>query len=290
MELKKWHVFLSVAKYGNFTKAGEELGYTQSGITQMMKALEREVGFPLFHKTNHGIFLTSEGESLFPFIRSLIAADDALKQEISFLSGANKGTLKIATYTSCAIHWVPKIIREFEKKNPEISFEIMEGHENEIADWVMNYQADIGFTSYRKNHPVDFIPVHQDKMYAILPKNHPFTEYDEIPIEWFEGLPFIICEYTYTSDIHRILKKHHIHPDIKYTTYNDSSVLSMVEHKLGLSILPELVFRGHIGDFEVRPLKPDIYRTLGMVVHPTHDWSPAMKIFIKYAKEYLLED
>ena len=39
MDLKKWHVFLAVAKFENFTKAGEELGYTQSGITQMMKNL-----------------------------------------------------------------------------------------------------------------------------------------------------------------------------------------------------------------------------------------------------------
>ena len=50
MELRKWKVFLTVVDSGSFTKAGEGLGYTQSGITQMMKSLEQEVGFPLFHK------------------------------------------------------------------------------------------------------------------------------------------------------------------------------------------------------------------------------------------------
>lgn len=289
MDLKKWHVFLSVAKYGNFTKAGDELGYTQSGITQMMKNLEREVGFPLFHKTNHGIFLTSEGSALLPSIRELIAADESLKQEISFLKGATQGTLKIASYTSCAIHWIPKIIRDFQKNHPGILFEIMEGHENEIEDWVLNFQADIGFTSDNKIQTVEFIPVHKDPMFAILPKGHPYTKCDEVPIEAFENMPFIICEYTYTSDIHRILNQYNIHPDIKYTTYNDFCVLSMVEHNLGISILPELVLRGHTGNYEVRPLKPDIYRTLGMVIHPTHGRSPAMKIFIKYAKKHLLE-
>lgn len=288
MDLKKWHVFLSVAKYGNFTKAGDELGYTQSGITQMMKNLETEVGFPLFNKTNHGISLTSEGTTLLPSIRALIAADESLKQEISFLKGAKQGTIRIATYTSCAIHWLPAIIREFQKNNPGILFEIMEGHENEIAEWVLTYQADIGFTSYNPKHAVDFIPVHKDPMLAILPKTHPYTAYDEIPIELFEDVPFIICEHSYASDIHRILKKYHVHPDIKYTTRNDFSVLSMVEHELGISILPELILRRHTGCYEVRQLNPNTYRELGMIVRPTHDRSPAMKIFIKYAKEFLL--
>ena len=80
MDLKKWHVFLAVAKFGNFTKAGEELGYTQSGITQMMKNLEREVGFPLFNKTNHGISLSPEGNSLLTSIRNLMNMNYDIKR------------------------------------------------------------------------------------------------------------------------------------------------------------------------------------------------------------------
>lgn len=223
-----------------------------------------------------------------PSIRNLIASSESLKQEISFLKGAERGTLKIGTYTSCSIHWIPKIIREFQKNNAGILFDIIEGHENEIADWVLNYKVDIGFCSYQKNQTADFIPVHDDEMLAILPKGHPYTEYKQIPLELFQDAPFIICEYTYNTDIHQILKHYNIHPDIKYTMNNDFSILSMVEHNLGISILPELVIRGRAGNFEVRPIEPYVYRKLGMTVHPSHDWSPAMKIFIRYAKEYLL--
>ena len=88
MELRKWNVFLAVVDSGSFTKAGEGLGYTQSGITQMMKSLEQEVGFPLFHKGHHGVSLTKEGEALLPSIRNLFSANETLNQEISFLKGA----------------------------------------------------------------------------------------------------------------------------------------------------------------------------------------------------------
>ena len=66
MDTKRWKVMLAVDDYGSFTRAGEVLGYTQSGITQMMKSLEREVGFPLFVKDSHGMRLTREAQALLP--------------------------------------------------------------------------------------------------------------------------------------------------------------------------------------------------------------------------------
>ena len=54
MDIKRWKVMLAVDDYGSFTRAGEALGYTQSGVTQMMKALEKEVGFSLFIKGKKG--------------------------------------------------------------------------------------------------------------------------------------------------------------------------------------------------------------------------------------------
>ena len=145
MDIKKWKVMLAVDDYGSFTRAGEELGYTQSGITQMMKALEKEVGLPLFIKANHGVTLTSEAKSLIPSIRALLNAEEVVSQDIAFLRGAQKGTIKIGTYLSCSIHWIPKIIREFQRQYPEILFKVIEGNEVDLADWIQERRVDIGF-------------------------------------------------------------------------------------------------------------------------------------------------
>ena len=79
MDTKRWNVMLAVNDYGSFTRAGQILGYTQSGITQMMKSLEREVGFPLFVKDSHGMRLTREAQALLPHVRSLLAADEVVR-------------------------------------------------------------------------------------------------------------------------------------------------------------------------------------------------------------------
>lgn len=290
MDVKKWRVMLAVDDHGSFTRAGEELGYTQSGVTQMMKALEKEVGFSLFIKDSHGMSLTADAKALIPAVRSLLNADEVIRQEIASLKGAQIGTIKIGTYLSCSIHWIPKIIREFKETHPDIHFKIVEGVEGELADWIEERRVDIGFISYQRGQNYQFLPVMNDELFAVLPKDHPFTAYNEIPLEMFQGTPFVITEYTPGSDVHRILKQYNIHPDIRYITVNEFSSVSMVEQELGLAILPGLLLRGHSGNFETRPLVPKAYRQLGLAFSSHEELSPASREFLKYAKNFLLDD
>ena len=151
MDIKRWRVMLAVDDYGSFTRAGEELGYTQSGITQMMKALEKDVGFSLFIKGQSRNVPDSRCQSVNSCNSFLLNADEVIRQEIASLKGAQVGTIKIGTYLSCSIHWIPKIIREFKEKHPDIHFKIVEGVEGELADWIQERRVDIGFISYQRD-------------------------------------------------------------------------------------------------------------------------------------------
>ena len=180
MDIKSWKIMLAVDDYGSFTRVGAELGYTQSGITQMMKNLEKKVGFPLYIKDHHGITLTNEAKSLIPAIRTLLNADEVIHQEIAALNGAQRGTIRIGTYLSCSIHSIPKIIREFQQKHPDIIIQVIEGVEGELADWIQERRVDIGFISLQKNHKYQFLPVMNDLMYAVVPENDPLAKEEEI--------------------------------------------------------------------------------------------------------------
>ena len=289
MDIKKWKVMLAVDHHGSFTRAGLELGYPQSGITQMMKSLEKDVGFSLFKKVGHGTFLTDEAKALLPAIHSLLHAEEVIRQEIAALKkGAQTGTIIIGTYLSCSIHWIPKIIQEFQQKHPDIHFKIIQGSEGELAEWIQERKVDIGFLSYQAEQRYQFLPVMNDELFAVLPKGHPLAAQDAIPIEDFNNQPFIITEYTPGSDIHRILKEHLVTPDIRYVTVNEFSSLSMVEHNLGLTILPGLLLRGQIGNYTTLPLFPRAYRKLGLAFSSQEELSPASKSFLEYAKVFLL--
>lgn len=192
MDTKRWKVMLAVDDYGSFTRAGEVLGYTQSGITQMMKSLEREVGFPLFVKDSHGMRLTREAQALLPHVRSLLAADEVVRQEIASLKGAQVGTI-------CHRHLL-KLFHSldpqdppgaFHRDHPDIHFKVIEGDEGELADWIQERRVDIGFISRQEEQRYQFLPVMEDELFAVLPAEHPFAVRDEIPLELFEDIPFV---------------------------------------------------------------------------------------------------
>lgn len=290
MNIKRWKVMLAVDDYGSFTRAGEVLGYTQSGITQMMKALEKEVGLSLFIKDKSGTALTQEAQSLIPAVRALLNADEVVRQEIASLKGAQTGTITIGTYLSCSIHWIPRIIQAFQRSHPDILFKITEGLEGELADWIQERRVDIGFLSYQPGHHYHFLPALDDELLAVLPSGHPLSAYDPLPIEKLNGAPFVITEYAPGSDVHRVLKEHNIRPDIRFVSINEFSVLSMVEQNLGITILPGLLLRGQNGNFVTRHITPAVSRQLGLAYSSPDDLSPACRAFLEYAKDFLLDD
>lgn len=111
MDIRRWKVMLAVSDAGSYTRAAEEQGLTQSAVTQMMKALEKEVGFSLFVKSGRGMRPTPEAQSLLPSVRALLSADEVVRQEIASLNGVQTGTIRIGTYLSCSIHWIPGILK-----------------------------------------------------------------------------------------------------------------------------------------------------------------------------------
>lgn len=101
MDFRKYEVFLRTLECGSLTRAGEELGYTQSGVSHMMKSLEEEVGFRLFSRGRAGMeLLTSEGARIVPIIRELSKWNEQLSQVLSSIKGFELGTIRIAAMAS----------------------------------------------------------------------------------------------------------------------------------------------------------------------------------------------
>lgn len=290
MDIRRWQIMLAVSDHGSYTRAAEELKLTQSAVTQTMKALEKEVGFPLFVKSKSGMKPTPEAQSLLPSIRALLNAEEVIHQGIASLNGVQSGTIRIGTYLSCSIHWIPGIIKKFHADHPGIRFQIIEGDEGELADWIQERRVDIGFISYQPGQRYQFLPVMKDEIYAVLPTDHPMADQETFPLTCFEGAPFVTTAYVPGSDVHRILDEHRLSPDIRFVSINEFSVLSMVEHGLGSTLLPGLLLRKQTGNFVCRSTEPRLYRQLGLAYTSAWELSPAARSFLEYAKDFLLDD
>ena len=83
MNTQRIRILLAAIDYGSLTRAGAELGYTQSYLTQTMKSFEEDIGFPLLIKTNRGVEPTNEAKMLLPSMRQLLRYEDKVKQEVA---------------------------------------------------------------------------------------------------------------------------------------------------------------------------------------------------------------
>lgn len=290
MDTRKYEVLLHAVDEGSFLHAGEKLGYTQSGITQMMNGLEREVGFPLLLRSNKGVSLTNEGARLAPLMRELLRLQDHIEQECAQIRGVETGSVRIGSFTSISIQWLPQVIEEFRKLHPLVHVEMLEeGSESELEGWLREGRIDVCFYSLPERNEFDQIELMQDELCALLPKGHPMQHCEVFPMHAFEQEPFLMHKSSnhYDRDIERALQQANISPKEGFSSNFDHFIISMVAHNLGISILPYLMLQERADDIVIKPLEPRVFRRLGIAVRSFKQCSPAVSRFIACAKEII---
>ena len=148
MNILKYMAFIKTVEYGSFTKAGELLNYSQSGISRMINDLEKEWNITLLERNRSGVKLTSDGSRLLPYAQSLCDEYQKLQMQVDDLHGVQSGIIRIGTFSSVATHWLPNIIKAFQKDYPGIDYELLLGDYTEIEEWIAEGRVDCGTRSY----------------------------------------------------------------------------------------------------------------------------------------------
>jgi DNA-binding transcriptional LysR family regulator len=286
MDSLKFYALLRAVEHGSLTKAAEELGYTQAGLTHMMNRLEKEIGITLLQRTKSGVTLTPDGKKLLPLIRSFSEQGLKLEKAIRNLTENNDTVIRIASYASITNHWLPVIISNFQKDFPKVRFELHVGNHDEICRLVSDDEIDLGFTSKQDILHGDWIHLQNDPLYAVLP---PDCEIDSesVPVAIFNNKAFFMPTYGFDYDIMKTLKENNLNPLINRTALDDATVVSMVSHGLGYSILPKLVLTGMAGSFIAKPIEPHTSRELGILIKSKNNLSPVAHKFINYCKQQI---
>lgn len=284
MNLQKYLSFVKTVEYGSFTKASEILNYTQSGISRMISDLEKEWGVMLLERNKHGVRLTSDGLKLLPYAQNLCADFDKLKMQVDELNGLQSGLIRIGTFSSVATHWLPNIIKEFQKDYPNIDYELLLGDYKEIEEWIRSGRVDCGFLRLPTHTELEAIHLERDRLMAVIPENHPLKSCDRFPVTALCKEPFMLLEKGDKTEISKIFEKNNLVPNIKFTTWDDYAIMSMVENGLGISVLPELILKRVPYRIIAKELDVPAYRSIGLVLKDRKTASLAVKRFIDYLK------
>lgn len=283
MNVQKYMAFVKAVEYGSFTKAAEALNYTQSGISRMINDLETEWGIVLLERGKSGVTLTSDGLKLFPQIQRICNEHELLTVQVDDLHNCQSGLVRIGTFSSVATHWLPRMIKRFQQDYPKIDFEMLLGDYTEIESWIQEGRVDFGFLRLPTNTEFETISVEKkDRLLVVLPEDHPLADCDKFPMNELENYPFMLLEKSAKAEIAAIFERNHLHPQVRFTTWDDYAIMSMVENGLGISILPELILQRNPYHIVAKELEIPAYRNVGLAMRSKKALPLSAKRFLEY--------
>lgn len=284
LNISKYLAFTAAVEYGSFTKAAEMLNYTQSAISRMISDLENEWKISLLERNKSGVRLTSDGLKLYPYAKDICDKYRDLQMQIDELNGLQSGIIRIGTFSSVATHWLPNIIKAFQRDYPNIDYEILLGDYTEIESWISEGRVDCGFLRLPAHNELETIFLEQDRLLAILPENHYLASKERVSVSDLCSEPFMLLEKGAKAEISEIFEKSGLVPKTHFTTWDDYAVMSMVESGLGISILPELILKRIPYKIIAKELDIPAYRNIGLAMRNSKTLSLAAKKFIEYLK------
>ena len=290
MESKKLEALLMAVDLGSFTKAAEVLGYTQSGLTHMMNSLEKEVGFTLLERGRSGVRLTEEGERIAPAVREFLQANARLDSVIEQVASSRTEIIRVSAYASIAMHWLPGIIQRFREECPDVDVDIrMADHVDVPYELLAQGKMDAILVSPQDEGQYEWVHLADDPMFAVLPKDFDTQGMTAFPLAAFEARDFIMPSQGFDKDIMRIFNRIGVKPHLLPTWVDDPTVISMVSHGLGVSMMTELTVRGRTDGVKLLPVEPASSRELGLAVRSLDAASDGLRHFIDCTKRVVAE-
>lgn len=293
MELRNLITFLKIVETGSFSKAAEQLRYSQSTVTVQIQQLEEELQVQLFDRIGKKVYVTEKGRELETHAQQMIE----LSQRIAAIGGEEQelqGTLRIAALDSLIISVLPRILREYHTRYPLVDI-IVKTADNvfDAERQLSQNEVDLSFITHDKRSAKHFsktILKETRFVFAAAP-NHPLTGKQNISLaEIAENDVIITNQQFYFSDMSNEDTKNTLEYIIKprFDIWNPSGAMELAKQDCGIALLPYYLIQDAVNKGELCVLDvPELHFTvwLQMLHHEQKTITPQMNAFFRLAKE-----
>ena len=231
----------------NLTETGKALFTSQSGISKGLKELEDELGVEIFSRFGKRLvgLTEAEGDLLKVVDRILLDAENIKRVALQF-SGRKKGNLTVATTHTQARYVLPDIIKRFMLDVPEVHLSLHQGSPKEIAELLLNGDADIGIATETLAMVPDLIsfPCYEWEHAVVVQKDHPLLALDNVTLEDLSKFPVITYHPSFTgrSHVDHAFRQANLEPDIVITAMDADVIKTYVGLGLGIGVVSSLAF------------------------------------------------
>ena len=287
MDTEKCAALLCVLESGSITAAAEKLGYTVSGISRMMAALEAESGFPLLLRSKTGVVPTEDCRHMLPTLQELARLGALYEARSSAVRGLDTGVIRVGSVYGAYYDWLAQTIAAFSKRHPGIEVRFLQGSSSEFYAQLTRHELDFSIVS-RREGDYEFHLLRQDSLLAWLPRNHPCVKNGIYPLGDFETDPYIDTFPGQETDNSRAFRANGIAPRSRFLSKDVQATRAMVAAGLGVALNNAILAYGlDLSDIITLPTDPPVEVEIGIAAPRKEDRSPAAEHFMKYALDHL---
>ncbi|MCS6996967.1 MAG: CysB family HTH-type transcriptional regulator [Casimicrobiaceae bacterium] len=248
MNLQSIKLFCAVVEHGFSVSAAAKAQHTtQPVVSKHIRALEGELGLPLFERRGKRfVGLTPAGREAFAIARRVHADTLSLKALASELANARSGVLTIATTHTQARYVLPRVITQFSARYPEVRLKLRQGNPKQCADAVASCEADLAIaTEALSLDPLLVtLPCYRWNRVVIAPRRHPIGKRGPLTIEELARYPLITYDTAFTgrSQIDRAFAQAGLTPNVALTALDSDVIKTYVRLNMGVGILAEMAY------------------------------------------------
>lgn len=248
LEVRHLLLIAAVADEGNLTRAGSRLNLTQSALSHQLLDIEERLGTPLFHRLNRRMQLTDAGQRLLSSARRVLEDLTNTEEDLKLFAADRRGIIRLSTECYTTYHWLPQLMKEFERQYPNIEIRIDANATGRTREALLDGQIDLALVMWEEAERGTVTkPVFDDEMLAIVSPDHPLAGRQYLKAADFEHETLIThSALAETTTYQRVLRPAGIEPGRHIAVVLTEALIEMVKAGMGIAVVSSWTVKPYI--------------------------------------------
>ena len=231
----------------NVSAAAEALHTSQPGVSKQIQLLEEELGLQIFHRSGKRLTgVTEPGRIILDMAERMLREVENIKRVGDDFTHDSEGSLTIATTHTQARYRLPPAVKAFVERYPGIKLNIHQGNPSQVAELVVNGEADIGIAteSIADQESLAALPCYTWNRCVVTPKGHPLLHDLPLTLEKLAAYPVVTYDLGFagSNSVRKVFEARGVQPNIVLTAIDSDVIKTYVELGLGVGLLAKMAY------------------------------------------------
>lgn len=292
MELKQMREFLALAEERNFRRAAERLHMAQPPLTRQIRALEEELGAPLFVRTPKGVDLTEAGQTLLEEVPNLLKLAARAKERTQLAGKGVIGKLDVGVFGSGVLDVIPRLLARFHDERPAVEIELHHLSKAQQIDALRERHITVGFNRLFPREPDLAIEiVLRERLMVAMPEHHALAKASEVTMRDMDNEPLILYPNSplpgLAQQVATAFHREGARMNVVQSVDDVLTSIALVAGGFGMSVATESTASLQLPGVVYRPLNCRYLKDIELAcIHRRDDPSPILATFLDVVREF----